>query len=449
MAKNNGFDDLPRIVISSILMKEPNESIPIYSGIFELSISGKSLTISGSLNLEWFPTKRVRFEGKIIECTIELDELLKLDLTYDIIIDGLKVGTSRFSEITLGDESECKGELNHNVIIGDRSVAVSKIQFAVPNLRDFFGHPVALNTNSMGMNRLTLDTNEYSIIIDKLSNFPELHKKIKSHGGYIFLYSGEITKKNGPIYHDEFKQLAYCLSSFLSFLNGFQCSVYVAQGIYENEAIWTDYSPNTVGLYKTTFSWPCKLSIDGLNEAWQEFYKLWKEPDEEGFINSAVHWYLEANSNSIIENGIILTQIGLELVYNWLIVENKKILIGQDAESISGANKIRLLLSQIGLTNEIPDLLKDLKLHIDQNNLPDGVEAFVQIRNALVHSREEKRRKIDQIDPHIIHQAYQLGLWYLELSILRIIEYRGKYRFRCSDKKWSGEDEIQVPWSDN
>lgn len=448
MAKKNGFDDLPKIVISSILMIEPNEPILIYSGIFELSRSGKSLKISGSLNLEWFPTKRVRFEGNILECTVELDELLKLDITYDVIINGLKVGTSHFTEITLGHDSKCKGELNHNFIIGDRSVAVSKIQFAVPNLREFFGRPVALKANSMGMNRLTFDTNEYSIIIDKLPNFAELHTKLKSHGGYIFLYSGEITKKNGPIYHDDYEQLAYCLSSFLSFLNGFKCGEYVAQGIYENEVIWTDYNPKTVGLYKTVFSWPCKLSIDGLNEAWREFYKIWKKPDEEGFINSAVHWYLEANSNSVIENGIILTQIGLELVYNCLIVENKKILIGQDAESISGANKIRLLLSQIGLTNEIPDLLKDLKLYIGQNNLPDGVEAFVQIRNALVHSREEKRKKLDQISPNVIHQAYQLGLWYLELSILRIIEYRGKYRFRCSDKKWSGEDEIQVPWSD-
>ncbi|MGB4568690.1 MAG: hypothetical protein WBH96_06955, partial [Dysgonamonadaceae bacterium] len=47
-------------------------------------------------------------------------------------------------------------------------------------------------------------------------------------------------------------------------------------------------------------------------------------------------WYVEANSNAgFSEGSIILAQTALELIYNWWIVENKKIILGKDSENIS------------------------------------------------------------------------------------------------------------------
>jgi len=79
--------------------------------------------------------------------------------------------------------------------------------------------------------------------------------------------------------------------------------------------------------------------------------------------------------------------------------------------------------------------------------LNDGVEAFVQIRNAIVHSQEGKRKKLTKISDNTKYQALQLSLWYIELSLLYVLEFKGKYYNRCSGKLWAGDGEEEVPWN--
>lgn len=62
--------------------------------------------------------------------------------------------------------------------------------------------------------------------------------------------------------------------------------------------------------------------------------------------------------------------------------EKKKLLIG-DGGNISASNKIRLLLSQLKVNNEIPGAFTDLQSYANANNVVDGVEAFV--RNSIEH----------------------------------------------------------------
>ena len=137
-----------------------------------------------------------------------------------------------------------------------------------------------------------------------------------------------------------------------------------------------------------------------------------------------IYWYLEANGNSAkIEGSIIIAQVALELIYNWLIIEKKKLLIGKDGENISAANKIRLLLSQVKLDVDTPNVLINLKKFINDNDeIADGVDAFVSIRNALVHSQVEKRKKLTKISSGVKFEALQLSIKYIEHSLLSIFK---------------------------
>jgi hypothetical protein len=444
------FTDLPELIISSITMSEPNQNLNIYNGTFTLNRDAGSIKIDGSFNLEWFPNKRVRFKGNVLENSLGLEDFVNLTQIYEVIIESMSIGRCRLTGASLGSNTLIEGEMNHATIIGDKSIPVEKIKFSIPNLRDFLGDPVKYtegNTVRARRSRLVFKNDNYVITIDQSPNFKDLNHLLHKKGGYLFLYSGEIVKSKGSIRHDEIEKIVYSFSSFLSFLNGRRCSLYVLQGIYDNKVMWTDFTPLYVDLYKSVFSWPQKNSLSGLNDLWNSFSIKWINENENDFLNSVIHWYLEANCNSgYIEGSIILSQIGLELIYNWFVIENKKLLYGKDAENISASNKIRLLLSQIGLSNELPSSLKNLHSYVVENNLPDGIEAFVQIRNALVHSQEDKRKKFQAIDKMVIYEANELGMWYLELSILKILNFKGKYQFRCSDKTWAGENEIDVPW---
>jgi hypothetical protein len=159
----------------------------------------------------------------------------------------------------------------------------------------------------------------------------------------------------------------------------------------------------------------------------------------------AIHWYIEANCNSgFVEGSITMVQNALELLYNWLIVEKYKIIKGEDSKNISASNKIRILLSKINIESSIPKQLDKLINSSDKNS--DGPELFTQIRNAIVHSQEEKRQKIYNLEGGVKFQALTLGIWYVELILLFILNYSGEYYNRCSLNPTQQGVE-KVPWA--
>jgi hypothetical protein len=64
----------------------------------------------------------------------------------------------------------------------------------------------------------------------------------------------------------------------------------------------------------------------------------------------------------------------------------------------------------------------------------------------IVHSQEEKRRKLASI-PHIVrHEALEIALEYIELSLLFIFNYQGKYSSRIL-AEGGIYVERELPWS--
>ena len=83
----------------------------------------------------------------------------------------------------------------------------------------------------------------------------------------------------------------------------------------------------------------------------------------------------------------------------------------------------------------------------DHDNIIDAPDAVVQIRNAIIHSQEEKRKKLSEINHKAKYEALQLCIWYIEMSLLCILGFDEKYFNRCSSKLSSGNAEEFVPWS--
>ncbi|WNH10160.1 HEPN domain-containing protein [Thalassobellus suaedae] len=128
-------------------------------------------------------------------------------------------------------------------------------------------------------------------------------------------------------------------------------------------------------------------------------------------------------------------------MYNWWVIENKKIILGKDSENINASNKIRLLLSQLNLDYSVPKEFKNLQEFVDSDNqILDACDAVVQIRNAIVHSQEEKRKKLRSISLIAKYEALQLCTWYIEIALLGILGYSDKYYNRISKL------EEFVPW---
>lgn len=442
---NELFKDIPETIKSGVTMRHPNDGIVIYSGEFKLTYEDKVVELGGQIEFKWYPSVGVEFRGFIGESSVEWKELLSIEtIKFDLIVEGLIFGKCLLTKTSFGERGHVEGTTVGLSVKGDKSIGVSKIRFCLLNFRDFLGGIVKEETK-VGKNRLVLESDDFKIILDKKMDFKAAVEVLRIQGGYFTTWNGEITKTKGNILFDEIKDELECLTAFLTFVNGKRCSPMFIQGLHEEQVIWTDYSAYSNDQHKNVSSWAHSYSIEGLAKLWTNFRALWKKGvDHKDFLVSAIHWYVEANMNSgRTEGAIIMAQTALELIYNWYIVEQLKLIVGKDAESIIAANKIRLLISQLKTGSEIPSALSHVKAIPD---VTDGPDAFVKIRNAIVHSQEEKRKTLRNIHPLAMFDALQLGLWYTELSLLKILDFNGDYQNRCVRNGFKSEANRPVPW---
>ncbi|MCP1381768.1 HEPN domain-containing protein [Runella salmonicolor] len=443
----------PTIIESSVKMGTPNQAIIIYQGLFVLKNRDEELIVDGTIKYNWFPDSGIHFEGASQNSKNKI-KLEHFNESSELFINNLCVGKIFITNINTSDlnqNSFIRGATNGKAIFGDSSIPVEKIIFSVPNLRDLDGLPVIRYNNdstSYHRNRLEFENDKYLIKIDKCFNYTSLQSDLKSHGGYIIQYYGELTGKKGSVKLTDIQDTLNCFNKFLSFVNGRRTSALFIQGIFKNEVQWCDYTAYIVDLYKYVKTWPQHYSIDGINKSWKKFNDLWQDKNDRNFLNSVIHWYVEANNQSgFVDGSIIMAQTALELIYNWLIIEKKGLLLGNDAENIAAANKIRLLLSQLNINNNIPFSFTNLQSYLSSNKeAKDAPDAIVQIRNSIVHSQAEKRKKLALIDNNTLYETLQLCLWYIEMSILYILEFNGKYYNRCSGATYLGEGDELVPW---
>lgn len=437
------IQEFPEIIENSINMNVANSIIRIFEGKYIIKNEESEIEIEGTIDYEWFPIKGVTFSGEPAIGPGALLSLMSDKQTYKIIIDDLVSGEGFISETRSGKSNEklfLKGRYSNNVLIGDRSIPVERLIFSVPNLREFYGD-IVRKGGGTHMNRIVLESEKHTFILDKSLDYKDLKKSLNESGGYILQYSGQLTSKQGPILFKELGDIIHCFNTFLNFLNGRRTSALFISGFFENENKWTDYSHYSVDSYKYVNSWTVPFQSN-FSAIWKKFNELWSEEDDKDFLISAIHWYVEANGNSgYIEGSIIMAQTALELLYNWWIIEDKKLILGKDSDNISASNKIRLLLSQLNVSASIPESFNHLKDLVGMDEVADAPDAIVLIRNAIVHSQKSKRKKLSKIHNNAKYEALTLSIWYIEMALLRILEYKGEYSNRCSSLK-----SMYVPW---
>lgn len=444
------YENIPPAIMGSIEMREANSSLDIFEGDYLLKNETKEIKIQGKITFEWVPNSGVYFYGNTkIEEEGEIFSPINSNNYYSLFIDGLEFGQgflTNFNVVNL-TEIKIKGVISQEAILGDKSISVEKVRFSIPNLRDFHGLPIK-NISKKYRGRLIFEDDNYILTIDKCYDFKERKESLEEKGGYIILYNGELVNKKSTITHLDTKNLFHCINTFLTFLNGRRTSALFIQGIYDEQIIWTDYTDYFVDSYKVVQSWPQRHSITGLNKLWIRFRTLWSDPDDKNFLTSLTHWYVEANGHARFSEGsIILAQTALELVYNWWIVEHKKMILGKDSENISASNKIRLLLSQLNISSTVPIGFALLQQFVNTtDNVVDAPDGIVYIRNAIVHSQEEKRKKLSAIHYKARYEALQVFIWYIEMTLLCILDYNGKCFNRCSKENLVIKAEENVPW---
>lgn len=430
----------PRTIVQ---MDQP---LALYKGEYILKALNTEIKLKGEITFKWLPSRGVRFQGiGIIPSNLALlDEM-------QIIINNQSVG-SCFVVSSSSSSNEIRGLFKGTFVMGDKSVAVDRVEFEVCNLREFFGRRIKVSPKTSSMNLMVFSNEEFEILILKHLDFHNKYRELRWSGGYTALYSGSLRslKQNKPLTYDGCSEILTCLFLFLSFLNGRRCSPVFRKGIFGRSVKWQDDTPYHLDQFKQVTTWPPHMDTIALESLWVNFSKQYKDIDCKSYLEVAIHTYIRANGHVALSfEGISMMANTLELLFNVVIVEKKKIILGKDIENLQASNKIRLLLAQILIPNEIPEGLQNLANFKKQTNAyrdMDGPELFTQIRNTIVHGQAEKRKKLADIPAIVLHELLQLSIWYVEVALLYLLEYDGKYRNRTSNSQWAGQGEELVPW---
>lgn len=163
-------------------------------------------------------------------------------------------------------------------------------------------------------------------------------------------------------------------------------------------------------------------------------------------VNRSMSMLLSADGSEVLDVRIPIGCNGLELL-SWAVLQRQGWLTAEALDKATSATSLRLLLQWAGIPIEIPDHFEALNARRARVGRSDwaGPETLFSVRNRLVHPPKRIDNPEWPSSPELI-EAWQLTTWYLELALLRLLDYSGDYwcRLRLGRSVHATEP---VPWT--
>lgn len=430
----------------------PNTTINLFDGDLELCLAtGQRLSAPGVVEWRWLPHPSIRFALSALNqypSSPSLPEAIldipALSVSCQVFVINTRVGE--------GGVYYC-GLLRSPALVG-MDTDCDQVLFHLPNFFQFVGEPIRGKDLGPWACRLRLESDRWVIVLDQKGSAPELISGLKDQGGYAITHVGEFRRADGGHFRfDEADDALRAACFFLSFARGLWCGPVLASGRMNDAEIWQQWAVSRATPWRDVESWfprwdPRKTTAK-LSQAFRGFMQKWQDNLWKGPIQNAIHWYIESNIGAGgIEGAIVLTQAALELL-SWLyLVEDPataRFSVTQ-FENSTASTRIQRLLGRLSIPVDIPEALTNLRGEATTLQASNGPEAFVKLRNAIVHPKKSKRRVVLDTSVLARKEAKELGLWYVEMALLRIFDYKGEYYQRFVSGSID-QARASVPWT--
>jgi hypothetical protein len=290
--------------------------------------------------------------------------------------------------------------------------------------------------------RISFEADGWKITLDAHSSTVHLVQELKDISGNAITHVGRIARVDDTEFRPhEVKAMLSILSDYLSFARGAYCPPILCVGFNaQNERVWEDWTVPKMDSWSQRDSWFPTNNVKAFEATYPEFVRLRKEPDFGNQLSLAVEWYVQANRDALVDTAIVLSQVALELLAYAVIDDRERRIDPGTFKLMPAADKIRLLLWWAGISLDIPASKLELLRIAGQSERQwrDGPQAITVLRNCTVHPNEWGRQVGVSVEAKI--ETRDVGLWYLDLCLLKLMNYKGQYRNRCSNAIES------VPW---
>ena len=412
--------------------------------------------------LEWLPSPKLRFRIRMPQ-----DPSRDFKLAVDLV---LKQSETQSSELELpdigktfptflpvaghipGSELEISGSVAGEIVTGTET-GISSLLFHLPNVpecarsADRFVHRTE---NAIGSwERVVLRCDGWVVTLDPVENEEEVLKSASAARGYAITRVGKLERANGKTFSlKTARPVLEVLTYVLSFAFERWCPPMLLIGLgRDGQRRCELWSPCRMGAYQTHIGWFDFHHPNALSDLFAALQRRWKDEQVRQAFKDAIYWFIEIHRQPLhIETGIVLGQITLEMLGWLLLVEQTPIISENSFERLPAADKLKLLLSSCSIPINTPPELDALHKVAKTENW-QGPDVLVTVRNSIVHVNKKKREQSGKkkLSEETLHDSHALICWYIELLLLRQLEYEGEYSNRLK-QRIVGQTE-PVPWA--
>jgi hypothetical protein len=432
------MEDFPLSLTPIYSTAKVDKPIQLYRGTLILDAGGQSFAGMGRITLEWLPKPSVRWYLK--KTTPPLSPIIS---PSPVALQLKSVPNKVQAQMTTGHFSGGAGakppSVEGYIENGEGKHfdgSLSGIVFHLANFIPFLGDAIRNPGGGIWKGRANLRGDGWKLTLDGINSRSALSSE---DGGFVISHVGHLGRDDGrPFPLSEARALLHDLYWYFSFCRGKPSAPVLPVGIDSSGQItWSEWANWNVARLSSNHNWYNDFSAQGLEGTFGGFVSLNKDPLWGDAIKLAIYWYLEAGRVGN-DTAIIIAQAAFEKLAWTFLVKDKKLVSVTKLKAMNVADQLRELLKFMGIPSTVPASLAELGALASQKRWHDGPQALTGIRNSMVHSAGN--RPPVAANAQSLFEASMLSLWYLELAILYLLGYAGKYSNRLVMTGWKGQE---------
>ena len=428
-------------------MHEPNRQIVLEQLPVTFTANGKSVNVQAKLLLRLLPKPSfvIEIDDLPLDVTMDLDRPYHVSLENGNEIEVFCISWN-FQSSESGTTSKCVLKPKGGCTLLQSGNPLQSVEFSLLNFPKFYGRQdrvlKTVDGNEVRRRRngtVLLASPPWEISISALPELDDYEKKLNAEGGFAITHNGRLTRSDGKTFSAEEAEglLTHKLRLFLSFARGAFCALVDITGKDKlGVETWKlcgspIVAPWSIGRQ----SWFDTNNGQTLSEVFAGFCVCLNDERNGEEIERGLHWYLVGNQGiGFSDADTVLVQAALEYLAHVKPKSNKR--------RRNASETIKDALVEMGICVDIPESCPKLKAFAQNHGLDHGPHALTELRNDMVHVRQ----KYGDIPSGVHFQAKNLGLWYVEMMLLKHTGFNGMYGNRLYTERWVGEVE-PVPWA--
>ena len=444
-----------------------NEPILLHEGRFRVRRGDRLAEGPGSARLIWLPSPGIEIDIQITAPRSSVDFDFRVELpgfrTENPLVHSITMGPN-LPNLRIGAFVSLLESADDCDLVSVGFQVVNFTNFITPGLSATPGDPTVITSGapdsaastslpagsvwSCAASRLRHDGWHVNLVAVPEST--DVYKGLKASGGYGFTHVGQLTRVDGSAFTaHQAETILESLTAFLSFAHGAACSLPIRWGRgTTGEVVWRHFGSPVVDRWRQPHSWFDERHGELLTELFDAFCRRYNDETLRDPLILVLHWYRHCNTQSSgMEGSLILGMTALDLLSALIVAGRCRSMSARKHDKLKAEKKLCALLKKLDVPADIPSRYAKLTAFAEKNyNKSDSCKTLAELRNGFVHPIKERRDIVFGADGKAAaFDAWQLSLWYQELALLYLLDHRGSYANRTT-QRWVGQVE-PVPWS--